>query len=56
MYPDFYVYKYRLEHSHPLDEKLLSRRGGWGAKTGPDMDRHFFNKARVIEVKNIVKK
>ncbi len=56
MYPDFYVYKYISEHSYPLDEKLLSRRGGWGAKTGSDMDRHFFNKAKVIEVKKIVKK
>lgn len=56
MYPDFYVYKYRLEHSHPLDPKYLSKRSAWGSKTGPDMDRHFFNKVREIEVKNIVKK
>lgn len=55
MLPDFYVHKYRLEHAHELDEKLLPRRGNWGRGAGPDMDRHFFNKAREIEYKNIIK-
>ena len=56
MSAEFYVYKYRLEHTHILDEKLLPRRGNWGRGGGPDMDRHFYNKAKEIECKNIVKK